>query len=555
MVTHPASEEHLTDEQSFQEMVESIAAFRPPTARRLFPRFPTAAALSGQLETGDPDGLLLCDRERGLKVLELDEEDTRAVDLQKPFRIADFSERGMQIQFPCRDMAHFLNHSLSIRIGETVLPVQFSWCQQTPPLGRGGVTFDPAACETPDLMARIAKLGEELVRFLVTSLKSGRLNPCNPTAAYTCYALLYALRLQFREALASLWDLARGSEIQYETIQELEQSTLVVSGVRFGRWDLEDSGAIPLDSVSTLFMNPFRDFGCTLIGLHEDTLLLEQDVLAAVRRSVLLPRQRITEKVRIQPRFRFLYQSLLELRKLFPEVFGSTQFDMQFGYYSALVEHAESMKEELVYRAHESASPAFFDPFDPYGAPDQGAEAGGGLAILGPAQPTSAGSGQPVNVYIHAGRGATIACPACGTMGDFPPEQVAGLNGPRAVRCPCGTDFVAFFERRRYFRKPTKIYGRWKTDGRVAPQPMLVKDVSRGGLCFEVLAEDMGPLKGSCDLKPADAVLVEFRLDDDKRSLIRGEVVVRSVSGARIGAEFERLDPQSKKDLGFYFMS
>ncbi len=554
-MTHPAPEEHLTDEQSFQEMIESIAAFRPPSARRLFPRFPTAAALLGTLETGEPDGWLLCDRERGLKVLELDEEDAQAVDLQKPFHIVDFSERGMQIQFPCKDMAHFLNHSLSIRMGETTLPVQFSWCQQTPPLGRGGVIFDPVAYESPELMARVAKLGEDLVRFLVSSLKAGRLNPCNPTAAYTGYALLYALRLQYRDVLASLWDLARGTEIQYETIQDLEQSTLAASGVRFGRWDLEDNDPIPLDSVSNFFMDLFREYGCTLIGLHEDTLLLEPDVMAAVRRSILLPRHRMTERVRIQPRFRFLYQSLLELKKLFPGIFGSTQFDLQFGYYSALVAQVDSMKEELVYRAHESASPVFYHGFDPYGAPGPQEEPPSGLSILGPPPAEACESGKLVNVYIHAGRGATIACPGCGFIGDFPAEHVQGLNGSRTVKCPCGMDFVAFFERRRYFRKPTKLYGRWKTEGRVDPQPMLVKDVSRGGLCFEVLAEDMGPLKGVCDLKPADVVFVEFKLDDDKRSLIRGEVVVRSVSVARVGAEFTNLDPQSRKDLGFYFMS
>jgi hypothetical protein len=236
-------------------------------------------------------------------------------------------------------------------------------------------------------------------------------------------------------------------------------------------------------------------------------------------------------------------------------MFGSAQFDIQFGYYSALVGQVETLKEELVYKAHESASPAHYDPFDVYGSAAQTMRPSAGLVILGPDQPSTTGMKKQVNVYIHPGRPTSIACPECGMMSDFPAEQVANLNGAVNVKCSCSKVFIAFFERRRHFRKAVQIYGKYKSNGRVELQPMLVKDISRGGLCFEVLAEDLGPLTESCDIRVTDTVFVEFRLDDDKRSIIRGEVAVRSVFGTRIGGEFALLDSQAKKDLGFYFMS
>ena len=551
----PASDEQLTDEQSFQEMVEGIAAFRPQDAKRQFPRFLTAVALSGALSSQRQDGLLICSADSGLKLLDLGDERSDEIHRPKPFRIVDFSERGLQIHFPCEGIAHFLNHSLSVRIGETTLPVQFSWCQQNPPIGRGGIFWGRQAEEEPELMALIASLGEGLVRFLVSSLRDGRLKSQEQAAGFTCYALLYSMRLKFREALASLWSLAKESEKQFETIQEIEETVLAETGVRFGRWELDDTESPTLDPVSAHFMRPFREYGCALIGLHEDSLLLEQDVLAALKRSILLPRQRRTEKIRIQQRLRSLYQDLLEARKLFPAIFDDPQFDVQFGYYSALVSQIEAFKEDLVYKAQESAAPSYFDPFDVYTQPDSAPPASSGLVILGPAETDMAGSAKPVNVYLHKGRSVSIACPHCGFMSDFPADQVVEMSGPKSVRCPCGSVFVAFFERRRYFRKAVRIYGKCKPKGRVTPQPMLLKDLSRGGLCFELLAEDLGPLEGKPDLDIGDTVLVEFRLDDDKRSLIRGEVEVRSVSGSRIGGEFVLLDGQSKKDLGFYFMS
>jgi hypothetical protein len=160
-VSRPAYDAQLTDEQSFQEMIESFAAFRPQSARRHFPRFPTDLALSGQLGARDYDGVLVCGAKNSEKIVDIEEEETRDVIAPKGFHIVDFSERGFQIQFQCEDIARFFNHSLFITIGSVRIPVAFSWCRQSPPIGRGGVSFAEGAEGNPALMKLISRIGAD----------------------------------------------------------------------------------------------------------------------------------------------------------------------------------------------------------------------------------------------------------------------------------------------------------------------------------------------------------------------------------------------------------
>ena len=59
---------------------------------------------------------------------------------------------------------------------------------------------------------------------------------------------------------------------------------------------------------------------------------------------------------------------------------------------------------------------------------------------------------------------------------------------------------------------------------------MTVTDISRTGLRIK--------LNFSQDFAPGDKLKLEFTLDDRQRSLIKKEVVVRSVKGLSVGVEF-----------------
>jgi hypothetical protein len=58
----------------------------------------------------------------------------------------------------------------------------------------------------------------------------------------------------------------------------------------------------------------------------------------------------------------------------------------------------------------------------------------------------------------------------------------------------------------------------------------------------------------SDDLNVGDIILVEFQLDNAKRSMVSKEVVIRWIDMPYIGIEFASI-PEYDADLGFYMMS
>jgi hypothetical protein len=64
-------------------------------------------------------------------------------------------------------------------------------------------------------------------------------------------------------------------------------------------------------------------------------------------------------------------------------------------------------------------------------------------------------------------------------------------------------------------------------------------------------------LGGNKGLRIGDKLMVEFKLDDRKRSIIRQESVVRRIDGSEMGAEFASIDPTdpNAKAIGFYLFA
>lgn len=556
------SNEILTDEQSFKEMIEGFAASRPRSETRHFPRFPTAAALTGQLDKADPNGLLIYES-RGAAAHgdSTQPQSAPGNGISKDFRIVDFSERGFQLQFPYDAALPFINQSVALVIGSEKVSANFSWFRHTPPNSRGGVSFADEARGSTALMSLIVKLGEELVQFLMEGLQDVRVNRTERAAVYTCYAIFHGLRLQFLQALASVWELILDVRDRPKTLGQFEESVLVRSGFRMDKWELGDMQELALAPAAAVFMKPFYEFGCALMGFHEDSLFLEDDALAVVTHSILLPRQMFADRLKLLPGSQSLHQSLLKLRNLFPGMFDDTQYDLQFGYYWALITQMQAYGEDLVYQSCDQ------DPFKAYStdtgaagpASDPGAMASGRTKEMGKPQARQARGGQAavsgeiVKVFAHSGKQINITCPECNAMKVLSAEQASNIGGSRKVRCSCGLIFTAFFERRRTHRKATRLSGRWRLQGEMEYRPMVVLDLSRGGLCFELLADGAGSFKDTGVVRVEDGLEVEFRLDNAKQAVIRGKAAVRYVSGPIVRAEFTAMDGQSNKDLGFYF--
>jgi hypothetical protein len=157
-------------------------------------------------------------------------------------------------------------------------------------------------------------------------------------------------------------------------------------------------------------------------------------------------------------------------------------------------------------------------------------------------------------VFITEDNKATLACPDCERSRTIDASPFIYMARPvrLKIKCPCGFQYPAQLERRRHFRKIVHFPGTYRqTAGcrHLGRGTMAVIDLSRTGVRMR--------LNGDRSLRVGDRLVVEFQLDDRKRSRIRQESVVRRIDGADLGAEFSQTDPAdpNAKAIGFYLVA
>jgi hypothetical protein len=154
-------------------------------------------------------------------------------------------------------------------------------------------------------------------------------------------------------------------------------------------------------------------------------------------------------------------------------------------------------------------------------------------------------------VYITSKQMATFVCPNCEKSKTVNVSQYADLDKivKVNVKCPCGHMYTTILEKRKKYRKETKLHGSYTriVDGKeVESGLMMVRDLSTTGMKLKI--------NGHHGCAVGDVIQVEFHLDDNQRSLIKKKVIIRNINGTEIGtglAPTEALD----KALGFYLFS
>jgi len=138
-----------------------------------------------------------------------------------------------------------------------------------------------------------------------------------------------------------------------------------------------------------------------------------------------------------------------------------------------------------------------------------------------------------------------IMCPKCGLSKDLAIGQLRGRQRLLKIRCKCGDSFRLELEFRQSFRKSTNLEGVCIFDQNEFTSKWEVKvvNLSLGGACIEIL--------GTHSLQVGDKGSLRFKLDNRKESIIVKLVIVRTVSGNKIGCQFAA-DRVYEKDLGFY---
>lgn len=147
-----------------------------------------------------------------------------------------------------------------------------------------------------------------------------------------------------------------------------------------------------------------------------------------------------------------------------------------------------------------------------------------------------------------------IRCDTCGLTKRMRVKNADSCQHTARIQCPCGAVFPVLFERRRHYRKTSRLTGSYQ----VLPEdetafPAIsqdkgtincrIDDISLYGAAFSTL--------GQHRIKKGARIVLGFYLDDKNLSWIKKTGIVQRVEGLCIGMKFDE-EPSPDKILGFY---
>jgi len=153
-------------------------------------------------------------------------------------------------------------------------------------------------------------------------------------------------------------------------------------------------------------------------------------------------------------------------------------------------------------------------------------------------------------VHISRNNTATFVCSQCGKAKTADVSRYATTGKKITVNCACacGHQFRCRLEKRKQYRKGDDLQGKFTLmgeDGSEDTGLVKVVDISTTGLRLKMNVSRAFPIGAR--------LLVEFRLNDRKRTPMQKRVIVCNVNGYFVGVSFlpSELDDPA---LGFYLM-
>jgi hypothetical protein len=160
---------------------------------------------------------------------------------------------------------------------------------------------------------------------------------------------------------------------------------------------------------------------------------------------------------------------------------------------------------------------------------------------------------QTHTIYVNLNESVTFVCEQCRHSTALKVTAAKDLPQPLTIQCPCGATFELNIGIRQFYRKKTRLPGRYvkydiQTDHILEQGRMLVEDISRTGLGLRTLC---------CHtIMVNDVLLLTFTLDDKQKTAMQKSARVRRIDNRFIGAEFVDHDAytDTNRILGFYLM-
>ncbi len=147
-------------------------------------------------------------------------------------------------------------------------------------------------------------------------------------------------------------------------------------------------------------------------------------------------------------------------------------------------------------------------------------------------------------IFVASSGKASFKCPECGKTRLLDVSKFCSLNKKIRLKykCKCGCSSSLELERRKHIRKKVNLKAELVFKNKTCRATVI--DISRLGLKIRAEKE--------LDLEIGTRLVVNFVLDDATSSRVSKEVVVRTVKGNDVGAEFLSRDHYDK--LGPYLL-
>ncbi len=92
------------------------------------------------------------------------------------------------------------------------------------------------------------------------------------------------------------------------------------------------------------YIKPYYDFGCGVIGMHEDAVFMKGEVIYVMFNSVLFTKNDHHYLTTILPQLYFLHNNFLTLNHLLmPGIFEDEIFEIQFKHYSSIIQQIDQL--------------------------------------------------------------------------------------------------------------------------------------------------------------------------------------------------------------------
>jgi hypothetical protein len=151
-------------------------------------------------------------------------------------------------------------------------------------------------------------------------------------------------------------------------------------------------------------------------------------------------------------------------------------------------------------------------------------------------------------VFVRPDDTAGITCCNCRLQKIIPVSSYKGRKSKVKINCRCKNVFIVDFEFRKKFRKTTNLYGKFINHYRKKSGDIIVKNLSLEGLGFTTMDIDK--------FKNGDKIEVSFELDNQDKTTIKKEAIIRNIRKNNVGCEFVKSSQGAfESSLGFYLMS